>query len=856
MLACVPVVWSQSAELDQALLDLNEGRYEAVIAELGKEVNSPDTAGVAVTTYLSAFLHSGRYDEGLDEAERLARRFSEDPFVHFMRGRLLARVGSHDQALSEFREAGGLRRNFWFNAIEFAESLQRLGNTRDVDQIASTILSAYKQGYFSTAADLTVAARASAMVGDFHNANAAFRQAYNIDPRNVDNLFHWATVFRTKYNEADARRTFSEAIEINPNRSDLRTGLALAIPGFAAREKLADEAISINSNDAGALSIKASISLLDGNYSEASTQIDRALAIDGSDLSNLGRAAAIALVQDDTLRVQSLEEKALAINARPVHFYITAAQDLSLKFRYSESLDYGLAAMRANPSSSEALAEAGAGLLRIGRADEARRYLDRAFEMDRFNLYVGNMLTLIDEYDSFTTVESENFELVIHSSEAAILGPPILEVAEEAFEAMSAYYPYVPEALIRIEAYNDADDFAVRIAGIPHLGLLGVAFGDVVAINTPGALPGTPYNWARTLWHEIAHTMAIGTSGHRVPRWFTEGLSVYEERKARPEWGRELDLQLYTALDRDRLHHLAEMDRGFTRPEFPGQVLLSYYHASKIVEYLETTFGPEIIPQILVSLRNGDDIGTSLEAATGQSLQALDASLFAMLGDERDAFRRVINGLPDLLGDGGAPSLADPESGGNNRFLQELRTGYAQLELGNLDKAEQHFDEALVLFPNYVDRGNAYEGLASIFRSRNDTEGLTDILERFLAVSDYGVDAAIELTQLYLDKRDTLRAATTLRRTVDVDPYNVESRRLLGDLYLSVGMVDKATGERRAVVALGPIDLARAYYELADVLFLSGDFFAAKRAVLQSLEIAPGFRDAQRLLLMCVDGTE
>ena len=81
------------------------------------------------------------------------------------------RSGEYEKALLEYREAGRLRRNFWINAVEYADLLRQVGNRRDVEQIGSTIVSAYKQGYFRTAETLTVAGRAAAMVGDYHVAN-------------------------------------------------------------------------------------------------------------------------------------------------------------------------------------------------------------------------------------------------------------------------------------------------------------------------------------------------------------------------------------------------------------------------------------------------------------------------------------------------------------------------------------------------------------------------------------------------------------------------------------------------------------------------------------------------------------
>ena len=39
-----------------------------------------------------------------------------------------------------------------------------------------------------------------------------------------------------------------------------------------------------------------------------------------------------------------------------------------------------------------------------------------------------------------------------------------------------------------------------------------------------------------------------GSSDNRVPRWFSEGLSVLEERRARPGWGAKASVEFLAAL--------------------------------------------------------------------------------------------------------------------------------------------------------------------------------------------------------------------------------------------------------------------------------------------------------------------
>ena len=58
------------------------------------------------------------------------------------------------------------------------------------------------------------------------------------------------------------------------------------------------------------------------------------------------------------------------------------------------------------------------------------------------------------------------------------------------------------------------------------------------------------FNWGSTAWHELAHTFTLGLSQYRAPRWFSEGLSVLEERRARPAWGADASVEFLAAYRR------------------------------------------------------------------------------------------------------------------------------------------------------------------------------------------------------------------------------------------------------------------------------------------------------------------
>ena len=93
------------------------------------------------------------------------------------------------------------------------------------------------------------------------------------------------------------------------------------------------------------------------------------------------------------------------------------------------------------------------------------------------------------------------------------------------------------------------------------------------------------------MWHELSHVFVLAATSHRVPRWFTEGMAVYEETAASPEWGDRLDPDAIMAIQGQKLLPIAELDRGFVRPQYPAQVMVSYFQAGKICGYIADQMG-------------------------------------------------------------------------------------------------------------------------------------------------------------------------------------------------------------------------------------------------------------------------
>lgn len=836
----------------RAHTSLNEGRYDDARRHY-QSLLEQDTADAALG-YAASFKATGEYERGLSEIDRRLRSSGSSAAVqaalHCARGRLLASIGQNEDAAEAFDAALRGNPEIWPCAADFAELLLVTGRWRDAGRLFAGLFERLERGDLRTARDLIAGARAAAAFGEFRDANNAYRTANEVDPRNVEVLYRWAELFREKYNDADARRTYEEALSINPRHAPSLVGLALASGNFERQEELANEALAINPNLTDALDLLAGLRILDGMYDEAERLALRALETNSLSITSLGQLASVYFLDGDETAFVGIEERAIRAAPRASDFYLTLAENATRRFRYPAAATFAERAVEVNFEDPRAHAELGTALLRLGRAAESRRHIEYAYEQDPFNLFAANTLTLLDTYEEFSLVESEHFRLMIHPDERDVLAPLILDMAEASFDSLSPRYPYEPDGKILLEAYNNADDFAVRIAGVPHAGLLGVSFGDVLAVNTPRAQSAT-FNWARTLWHEVAHTMAIGVSEHHVPRWLTEGLSVYEERRGRPEWGRELELAFLSAFAQNRLLPLEEIDRGFTRPTYPGQILLSYYHAGEVIRYIADEYGFDAIITMLQSLAEGSSQEDAVRSAVGMSRADLDQRFRAAVEQRRQALAPAFGSLAELRPSEDAE--VDPDEGGQAPFFRALREGADHLSQSDYAGAETAFERALSQYPNYVGSGNAYAGLARIYRESNREDDLIDILTRYLEVAEDETAAAVELAQIFENRGDDSSAAAMLERSLHVKPYDAAVRGRLADVYDRMQYHGDAVSHRRAVVALDPSDAAGAYYRLARSLQADGQRNEARRAVLRSLEIAPDYRDAQRLLLEVVE---
>jgi tetratricopeptide (TPR) repeat protein len=182
-------------------------------------------------------------------------------------------------------------------------------------------------------------------------------------------------------------------------------------------------------------------------------------------------------------------------------------------------------------------------------------------------------------------------------------------------------------------------------------------------------------------------------------------------------------------------------------------------------------------------------------------------------------------------------------------FALNLRAGAIYFADNDYDKAVAHLKRSAELFPFQSGDGNAYELLARIYEKRGDKAATAEALESLVKVDENDYDALDKLARLKGETGDKARALELMKMSFYVNPSGHAAHTTAGDLFIERKESEAAIREFQIALAASPPNIAEAQYNLARAFYAAGKNKEARRAVLRSLEAAPGFDKAQELLL-------
>ena len=730
------------------------------------------------------------------------------------------------------------------------------------------------------AVELYRAARAARALGRYRQANALLRNAAGAAPEDPAIQTLWGDLFGEKYDQSEASQSYIAALEIDEDWAPALLGMARALADTNPPQAsaAASRAIEIDPDYLDAHLFLAQRSLDDRDHEAGRESLDRALAINDRSLEARSLLAAVAYVEDRLDDFEAEVERVLEINPTYGEVYRVAGNLTARNYRFEEAAALVRRGLEVDPANTRSYAELGMHLLRTGDEPGARQVLERSFEEDPYDVITFNLLEMLDTLDEFETFEEGDLIVRLHPDEAPVLKDYVIDLGQRALDELSARYGMEPEVPILIEVFPQHDHFAVRTLGLPGMiGALGACFGKVVTLDSPRARSPGEFNWESTLWHEMAHVVALQMSNQRVPRWLTEGLSTYEEKRARADWARDQDLEFASNLNRGDVLSLRDLNGGFSRPE---TISIAYFQASVLVEHIIEAYGESTIYDLLRAYGDGLDTEAALDRV-GLDFDTLQASFDAAVEARFGALRRAMENPEQenrvlagrLSGDLTNPQPFDPspeqsralEGEARIEQLRELSEqhpesypvhmslGHALWADGDAEAARAAFERAAALAPMATGDGSADLPLAAIALEADDRERAMAHLEAHLEHDHRAVDAARQLAALAEEAADDRRRRRAYELLVELDPFDAEPHQALGRLAMAAGETETAMREFSIALAAGPIDRVSAHVDLADSHLATGDLDAAKREVIAALEIAPTYERAQEMLLQIVE---
>jgi tetratricopeptide (TPR) repeat protein len=723
------------------------------------------------------------------------------------------------------------------DAIRECDGFQYRGEVDQAKQCYETLL--------STSEGLEQADAAAAL-GDIRRANRLYRELVSTSP-DAKVKTHWAYLYLQTHQVSDAEALFREALLYDDTWLPARVGLAKALSeGFEGQAREMLKAITAEHPDnVHALLLLAKIELELQNLQVGRGLLNRALAeVKEQNLPPLEIYALHAganLLESKPIR--EWIDRALQYNPRygdvfsiPAHFYI-------ITYRYREAINLYQRAVKTDPELASAHRDLGINQLRVNNVFAARYHLQRAYQLDPFDVQTVNTLRLLDDLDDMRVSAidipdpdnpDQSFAralIRLDREDADALEPYVIDLSTRAVQIFTERYDFTLRKPMVVELYHDHDDFGVRTVSTPGIGLLGVTFGYLTAMDSPKARAAGEFHWGSTLWHEIAHVFTLEATNHRLPRWFSEGLSVYEEWNTGPLPDRELSLEVLAAVKQGQLLPLAQLDQGFVRPSYSGQVQVSYMQAGLVCDYIASRWGHDALVVMLKAFAENKSTAEALRIALGDDSETFDEQFSVHL---REQWGELLDTLDEY-----------------SAVVRQLERA---LQFEDWVSAEALSRDLIRRYPQRVGDGNPYVIMATALQEQGHDDDAVEVLMQW---HERGGHDPTVLKELIIDlrARDRQGDAVAVMESLNwVDPYGTDVHRWLGDHYLASDEPNLALREFNALLGMQVDDLAAAHLGKARANLQLNDQESAQREVLYALEYAPFYRPAQKLLLTLTGG--
>ena len=684
-----------------------------------------------------------------------------------------------------------------------------------------------------------------------------FNRASTIDPNCREAYLAAAALALDKQDYDLAASQYRKALEHFGDDPDMHCGLAKAFyhSDRNLMIKSLDAAIFINPNHVPSLLLLAEHQIDCENYTSADKLLDQALTVNPWHSETWALRAVISHLSNDPNEVNSCRTNALKFWPKnPIVDYLIGRK-LSQKYRFAEGAAYQRQALQFDPKYLAAKIQLTEDLLRLGDEAQGWTLAEEVYKADQYNVLAYNLVNLRDNMSKFKTLNEDGFIIRMDQLEEAVYGKRVLELLQQAKSQLCQKYGFELNESVTLELFPNQQDFAVRTFGMPGGdGFLGVCFGNVITANSPRA--SRALNWESTLWHEFCHVVTLNMTHNKMPRWLSEGISVYEEIQRNPAWGQHMNSEYRKMILGGELVPISRLSSAFLSPPTPMHLQFAYYESSLVVEFLVDKFGLDSLKAILEDLAEGEEINAVISRRMAP-IEKIEKQFEAFARKQAEDFAENVDWTEPETGQ---VDFSDPELLAQwlqkhpNSFWALTVQANHLLENENWEQAQIPLKKLLSLYPNYTGEGNAYSLLAQIYRKLDDIKQERLMLSKLATVSANAVEAYGRLMEIAMEQKDWPAIIENGNKYMAVYP-------MLGTVHLQMGRASEELGHNeqaidsyRRLLLLDPADPADINYRLAK-LFQDLDPGTAKRYVLEALADAPRFRQGHRLLLKIISDT-
>ncbi|HSI14635.1 MAG TPA: tetratricopeptide repeat protein [Chthoniobacter sp.] len=656
----------------------------------------------------------------------------------------------------------------------------------------------------------------------------------------------------SKNDFALAAKIFGTAVKKFGEDPDIWFGLARAYApsDSEAAENALEQTLKFNPHHLAARLLIAD-HLIDGeSYAEAEMEVAKALEINPHSTEAHAYRSVLGHLQADPKKEASARAEALKLWPTNPEVPHLIGHKLSQKYRFAEGAALQREALKWDPNYLPAKAQLANDLLRLGGHDEeAWGLAEEVQKADPYDVVAYNLTMLHDAIAHFQTVSSAHFNVKMDPREVEIYGPNVLNLLESAHDTLTKKYGLQLKDKTIVEIFPDQKDFAIRTFGLPGgSGYLGVCFGRVITANSPASRPNSPNSWEAVLWHEFCHVVTLTLTQNKMPRWLSEGISVYEERQAHGNWGEQMKPRYRAMILGEDLTPVSQLSAAFLKPKSPAHLGFAYYESSLVVEWLVNNWGLEKMKALLADLARGVEINTAL-AKHFAPIDKLDADFATHATELAKGTGPKLDWTPAKPADYASEKrLNDFISQHPENFTALTEQAKQLIAAKKWTEAKAPLQKLIELYPNQRDADSAYAMLAGVHRALKESDAEVAMLHKLVELNSDAIGAFERLMQISAARKDWQGVLANTDRYTAVNPLSSIPRQYAAQAHEALGDKRSAIVDYRTLLQLGPADPAETHYRLARLLHSVGDA-TAKREALLALEDAPRFRAALQLLL-------